>query len=67
MLEAYRANVAERDLQRIPPTPLNLKWTAVFVELLKNPPAGEEDVLIGLIANRVLPNVNEASYSERFE
>ena len=43
MLEAYRAHAAERHLQGIPPKALDPEWTAGLVELLKNPPAGEED------------------------
>ena len=62
MLEAYRAHVAERQLENIPPKPLNPEWTAGLVELLKNPPAGEEEFLLDLIANRVPPGVDEAAY-----
>ena len=62
MLEAYRAHVAERQLQGIPPKPLNPEWTAALVELLKNPPAGEEEFLLDLLANRVPPGVDEAAY-----
>ena len=62
MLAAYRAHVAERALDNIPPKPLDPEWTAGLVELLKNPPAGEEDFLLDLIANRVPPGVDEAAY-----
>ena len=62
MLEAYRAHVAERAEQNIPPKPLDPEWTAGLVELLKNPPAGEEEFLLDLIANRVPPGVDEAAY-----
>ncbi len=62
MLEAYRAHVAERQQQGIPPKPLTPEWTAGLVELLKNPPAGEADFLLDLIANRVPPGVDEAAY-----
>ncbi|ETN92735.1 Aconitate hydratase 2 [Gammaproteobacteria bacterium MOLA455] len=62
MLEAYRAHVAERALENIPPKPLDPEWTAGLVELLKNPPAGEEAFLLDLIANRVPPGVDEAAY-----
>ena len=62
MLEAYRAHVAERQLQGIPPKPLDPEWTAGLVELLKNPPQGEEEFLVDLIANRVPPGVDEAAY-----
>ena len=62
MLEAYRAHSAERHLQGIPPKALDPEWTAGLVELLKNPPAGEEDFLVDLISNRVPPGVDEAAY-----
>ncbi|MDG1311766.1 MAG: bifunctional aconitate hydratase 2/2-methylisocitrate dehydratase [Porticoccaceae bacterium] len=62
MLEAYRAHVAERATQNIPAKPLDPEWTAGLVELLKNPPAGEEEFLLDLIANRVPPGVDEAAY-----
>ncbi|GGY35347.1 aconitate hydratase B [Bacterioplanes sanyensis] len=62
MLEAYRAHVAERAELGIPPKPLNAEQTAALVELLKNPPAGEEDTLVDLLANRVPPGVDEAAY-----
>ena len=62
MLEAYRAHVAERQLQGIPPKPLDPEWTAALVELLKAPPKGEESFLFDLISNRVPPGVDEAAY-----
>ena len=62
MLEAYRAHVEERQLQGIPPKPLGPEWTAGLVNLLKNPPKGEEKFLLDLIANRVPPGVDEAAY-----
>jgi len=62
VLEAYRTHVAERHLQGIPPKALDPEWTAGLVELLKNPPAGEEDFLVDLISNRVPPGVDEAAY-----
>ena len=62
MLEAYREHVAERAAQNIPPKPLNAEQTAALVELLKAPPAGEEAVLLELLATRVPPGVDEAAY-----
>ena len=62
MLEAYRSHVAERAAQGIPPKPLNPEQTAALVELLKNPPQGEEQFLLDLITNRVPPGVDEAAY-----
>ncbi len=62
MLEAYRNHVEERAAQGIVPQPLNAEQTAGLVELLKNPPAGEEEFLVDLITNRVPPGVDEAAY-----
>ncbi|MDG1938559.1 MAG: aconitate hydratase B, partial [Pseudomonadales bacterium] len=62
MLEAYRQHEAERATQGIPAKPLTAEQVAGLIELLKNPPAGEEAVLLDLLANRVPPGVDEAAY-----
>ncbi|MFC6635486.1 bifunctional aconitate hydratase 2/2-methylisocitrate dehydratase [Microbulbifer taiwanensis] len=62
MLEAYRKHVAERAEQGIPPKPLDAEQVAGLVELLKNPPAGEEQELVELLTHRVPPGVDEAAY-----
>ena len=62
MLEAYRKHVAERAAQGVVPQPLNAEQTAGLVELLKTPPAGEEQFLLDLITNRVPAGVDEAAY-----
>ena len=62
MLEAYRRHVEERAEMGIVPKPLDAEQTAGLVELLKNPPAGEEDFLLDLIRNRVPAGVDEAAY-----
>ena len=62
MLEAYRKHVAERAAEGVPPKPLNAEQVAGLVELLKNPPTGENEVLLDLITNRVPPGVDEAAY-----
>ena len=62
VLEAYRKHVAERAAQGIVPQPLNAEQTAGLIELLKNPPAGEEAFLVDLITNRVPAGVDEAAY-----
>jgi aconitate hydratase 2/2-methylisocitrate dehydratase len=62
VLEAYREHVAEREALGIPPKPLNPEQTAGLIELLKNPPAGEEETLVDLLENRVPPGVDEAAY-----
>ncbi|MDO9327478.1 MAG: bifunctional aconitate hydratase 2/2-methylisocitrate dehydratase, partial [Pseudomonas sp.] len=62
MLEAYRKHIEERAALGIVPQPLNAEQTAGLVELLKNPPAGEEAFLVDLITNRIPPGVDEAAY-----
>ncbi len=62
MLEAYRKHVEERAAQGVVPQPLSPEQTADLVELLKNPPAGEEEFLLDLIVNRVPAGVDQAAY-----
>jgi aconitate hydratase 2/2-methylisocitrate dehydratase len=62
VLEAYRKHVEERAAEGIVPKPLNAEQVAELIELLKTPPAGEEDFLVDLISTRVPPGVDEAAY-----
>ncbi|MEE9575420.1 MAG: bifunctional aconitate hydratase 2/2-methylisocitrate dehydratase [Gammaproteobacteria bacterium] len=62
MLEAYRKHAEERAAQGVVPQPLNEEQTAALVELLKNPPAGEEDFILDLITNRIPAGVDQAAY-----
>ncbi|MBF0443968.1 MAG: bifunctional aconitate hydratase 2/2-methylisocitrate dehydratase [Magnetococcales bacterium] len=61
MLKEYRQHVAEREQEGVPPLPLNAAQVTDLVELLKNPPAGEEAVVLDLITNQVPPGVDDAS------
>ena len=60
-LTAYRAHVAERSAQGIPPVPLSAQQTAEVIDLLKNPPKGEEKTLVDLITYRVPAGVDDAA------
>ncbi len=62
MLEAYREHVAERAAEGIDPKPLSAEQVNELVELLKAPPAGEENFILDLITNRVPPGVDDAAY-----
>jgi len=63
MLEAYRNHVAERAEDGLPPLPLNAEQVAALVELLKAPPAAEDEkFLLDLLVNRVPPGVDQAAY-----
>jgi len=61
MLQTYRAHVAERAALGIPPLPLSAKQTGELIELLKNPPQGEEATLVELITHRVPAGVDDAA------
>ena len=62
MLEDYRAHAAERAELGIPAKPLTAEQVAELIELLKAPPAGEEDFLMHLLTERVPPGVDDAAY-----
>jgi aconitate hydratase 2/2-methylisocitrate dehydratase len=61
MLQAYRAHAAERAALGIPPLPLDAKQVSALIELIKNPPAGEEAFLLDLLTHRVPPGVDDAA------
>ncbi len=62
MLEQYREHVAERAAKGIVPKPLNAEQVAGLIELIKQPPAGEEEFILDLLINRVPAGVDEAAY-----
>ena len=61
MLEAYRKHVEERAALGIPPLALSAQQTADLIELIKNPPAGEEEFLVELLTHRVPAGVDDAA------
>ncbi|HEY5738657.1 MAG TPA: aconitate hydratase B, partial [Gammaproteobacteria bacterium] len=62
MLDAYREHVEARAAEGVPPKPLDAQQTAELVDLLKNPPAGEEQFLVELLTRQVPAGVDEAAY-----
>ncbi|MFK5950531.1 MAG: bifunctional aconitate hydratase 2/2-methylisocitrate dehydratase [Methylococcales bacterium] len=62
MLEQYRKHVAERAADGIVPQPLNAEQVSGLVELIKQPPVGEEAFILDLLVNRVPAGVDEAAY-----
>ena len=61
MLDSYRQHVAERAALGIPPLPLTAQQTADLIELIKNPPAGQEAFLLDLLTHRVPAGVDDAA------
>ena len=61
MLQAYRQHAAEREALGIPALPLDKQQTEELVQLLQNPPAGEEAFLVELLTYRVPAGVDDAA------
>ncbi|WP_076418456.1 bifunctional aconitate hydratase 2/2-methylisocitrate dehydratase [Colwellia sp. UCD-KL20] len=62
MLQEYRKHVEERAAEGLVPKPLDAEQTAALIELVKKPPAGEEDFLLDLLTNRIPAGVDDAAY-----
>ncbi|MBE9232241.1 bifunctional aconitate hydratase 2/2-methylisocitrate dehydratase [Cuspidothrix issatschenkoi LEGE 03284] len=62
MLAEYQQHSQERAQLSIPPLPLDAKQTSALCELLKNPPKGQEEVLLNLLRDRIPPGVDQAAY-----
>ncbi|HBS27495.1 MAG TPA: bifunctional aconitate hydratase 2/2-methylisocitrate dehydratase [Gammaproteobacteria bacterium] len=62
MLNDYRKHVEARAAEGILPQPLSADQTADLVELLKQPPSGEEEFIMALLSDRVPAGVDEAAY-----
>jgi aconitate hydratase 2/2-methylisocitrate dehydratase len=62
VLEAYRKHIEERAALGVVPQPLSPEQTADLVELLKNPPSGEEEFILDLLVNRIPAGVDQAAY-----
>jgi len=62
VLKAYRQHMEERAAEGIVPKPLDAEQVNGLVELLKNPPAGEEAFLTDLLENRIPAGVDDAAY-----
>jgi len=62
VLQEYRKHVEERAALGIVPAPLDAQQTADLIELIKTPPAGEEEFILELLINRVPPGVDDAAY-----
>jgi aconitate hydratase 2/2-methylisocitrate dehydratase len=62
MLEQYRKHIEERATEGVVPKPLDAEQMAALVDLIKQPPMGEEAFILNLLANRVPAGVDEAAY-----
>jgi aconitate hydratase 2/2-methylisocitrate dehydratase len=62
MLQEYQQHFKEREIQKLPPLPLNAEQVAAIVEVLKNPQAKNQAELLELLTHCVPPGVDEAAY-----
>ncbi|MBK1989236.1 bifunctional aconitate hydratase 2/2-methylisocitrate dehydratase [Sphaerospermopsis aphanizomenoides BCCUSP55] len=62
MLAEYQQHTQERAQLGIPPLPLDAKQASELCELLKNPPQGQEELLLHLLRDRIPPGVDQAAY-----
>jgi len=62
MLKEYRKHEQERHAQGIPALALNAEQVADLVELIKDPPVGEEDFILDIFSNKVPAGVDQAAY-----
>ena len=62
MLKEYRKHEQERRAQGIPALALKAEQVADLIELIKDPPEGEEETLINLLTNQVPAGVDQAAY-----
>jgi aconitate hydratase 2 / 2-methylisocitrate dehydratase len=62
LLLSYRQAEAERAALGVPPLPLTATDVQALTQLLEQPPAGEEAVLLHLLSERIPPGVDEAAY-----
>ncbi|OOF65852.1 bifunctional aconitate hydratase 2/2-methylisocitrate dehydratase [Rodentibacter sp. Ppn85] len=61
-LTEYQTHVNQRAAQGVVPLPLNAQQTSKLVELLKDPPTENQDVLVELFESRIPTGVDEAAY-----
>ncbi|MDG1444634.1 MAG: bifunctional aconitate hydratase 2/2-methylisocitrate dehydratase, partial [Pseudomonadales bacterium] len=62
MLEAYQQHVAERSELGIDPKPLSAEQVNGLIDLLKEPPSGQEAFILDLLENRIPAGVDDAAY-----
>jgi len=62
VLEAYYQHVEERSQLNLPALPLDPEQTAGLIELLKNPPEGDEEIILELLIHCVPAGVDHAAY-----
>jgi aconitate hydratase 2/2-methylisocitrate dehydratase len=61
VIDAYLESVEERKALGIPPKPLDPQQAKELCALLENPPRGREELLLGLLRDRISPGVDPSA------
>ncbi len=61
MFKEYFEHAEERKKLNIPPLPINARQAEELCQLIQNPPAGKESLLLDLLCNRISPGVDPAA------
>jgi aconitate hydratase 2/2-methylisocitrate dehydratase len=61
ILKSYQAHIEERQKSGIPPLPLNAQQVKALSELVFDPPAGYEDLILKLLKDHIPPGVDPAA------
>jgi aconitate hydratase 2/2-methylisocitrate dehydratase len=61
VIDAYLKHVEERRALGIPPKPLDPQQTRELCALLESPPRGQEELLLGLLRDRISPGVDPSA------
>ncbi len=64
ILQSYQKHITERQKLGIPPLPLNAGQVKALSELVFNPPAGSEDIILKFIKEHVPPGVDHAAFEK---
>ena len=61
ILKSYQVHIEERQKSGIPPLPLNAQQVKALSDLVFNPPAGYEDLILKLLKEHIPPGVDPAA------
>jgi aconitate hydratase 2/2-methylisocitrate dehydratase len=61
ILKSYQAHIEQRQKSGIPPLPLNAQQVKALGELVFDPPAGYEDLILKLLKEHIPPGVDPAA------
>jgi len=61
-IQEYKQHTKQRELENLPPLPIDKQQCASLVELLKNPQNEDKEYLLNLFENHINPGVDDSAY-----